>query len=157
MTKAPVMKAICNSLDVTVRRARPDELKACADLYERAGNQAFAWRPKNFFHARDFLHFAKEEEVTVAVSNGAILGILSFFRPSNFIHCLYVEPSAQGFGIGSALIKAAESFTSAPLSLKVDEPNEKARAFYAKHRFVDAGETGFDQGIRWIRLKQVPS
>jgi len=146
--------AICNSLDVTVRPARPDELKACAALYERAGNQAFTWRPKHFFHARDFLRFAEEEEVYVAVSRGAILGILSFFRPHNFVHCLYVDPSAQGFGIGSALIKTAESVADAPLSLKVDEPNEKARAFYAKHGFVTHGETGIDQGVRWIRLTQ---
>jgi len=149
-----VTKAICKTLDVTIRRAKADELKAAADLYERAGNQAFSWRPKNWFHARDFLRFAQEEEVTLAVSHGAILGILSFFRPHNFIHCLYVDPAAQNFGIGSALLKAAEDFADGPLSLKVDEPNTKARAFYAKHGFVETGESGIDQGIRWLRLNR---
>jgi len=145
-------KAICNALDVVVRRASAGELKAAADLYVRAGNAAFTWRPKNWFHARDFLRFAEEEEVYVAVSRDALLGILSFFRPHNFIHCLYVDPAAQGFGIGSALLKAAEGFADGPLSLKVDEPNAKARAFYAKHAFIEAGETGVTQGVRWLRL-----
>lgn len=147
-------KAICNALDVAIRRARADEIKTAAELYERSGNAAFKWRPKNFFHARDFLRFAQEEEVTVAVARGAILGILSFFRPHNFIHCLYIDPNAQGFGIGSALIRAAEDFADGPLALKVDEPNAKARAFYKKHRFVETGESGVDKGIRWLRLSQ---
>ncbi len=147
-------KAICNTLPVTIRRARDDELKTCAELYERAGNAAFKWRPENFFKARDFLSFAEEEEVYVAVARGAILGILAFFRPHNFIHCLYVEPSAQAFGIGSALIKAAEKFADAPLSLKVDEPNTRALEFYERHNFRPIGESGLDQGVRWIRLKQ---
>ena len=147
-------KAVCNALDVTIRRARADELKACAELYQRAGAAAFKWRPKNWFKARDFLRFAEEEEVTVAVSRGAILGILSFFRPHNFIHCLYVDPAAQGFGVGSALVKAADDFADAALSLKVDEPNAEARAFYAIHGFVETGESGLDQGVRWLRLAQ---
>jgi len=147
-------KAICNALDIVIRRARADELEAAAALYERSGNDAFKWRPKNFFRAREFLRFAADEEVYLAVSRGALLGILSFFRPHNFIHCLYVEPAAQRFGIGSALIKAAEGFADGPLSLKVDEPNVKARAFYAKHRFVETGDSGVDQGVRWLRLSQ---
>jgi len=147
-------KAVCSTLDITIRRAKPAELKVCAELYERAGAAAFRWRPKNWFRARDFLRFAEEEEVSVAVSRGAILGILSFFRPHNFIHCLYVDPAAQGFGIGSALIKASEGFTDGPLSLKVDEPNAKARAFYVEHGFVETGESGLDQGVRWLRLSQ---
>lgn len=145
---------VCKTLPVVVRRARDDELKICADLYERAGNAAFAWRPKGWFKAADFLNFVRQEEVYVAESRGAILGILSFFRPSNFVHSLYVDPSAQGFGIGSALIEAIAKLAHGPLSLKVDEPNEKARAFYEGLGFAPEGESGIDDGIRWIRLKR---
>ena len=147
-------KAICNTLPVTIRRARDDELETCAELYERAGTAAFTWRPKNWFKAADFLRFAKSEEIYVAVARGAILGILAFFRPQDFIHCLYVDPAAQGFGIGTALLKAAEKFTDGPLSLKTDEANTRAHEFYARHGFVPEGETGVDHGVRWIRLKQ---
>jgi GNAT superfamily N-acetyltransferase len=148
-------KAICRTLPVIIRRARVDEFAECAGLYERAGNQAFTWRPRNWFKAADFLGFAKNEEVYIAQSRGAILGILSFFRPSNFVHSLYVDPSAQGFGIGRALIEAVAKIADGPLSLKVDEPNAKARAFYARLGFRPTGETGIDSGVRWLRLKRM--
>jgi GNAT superfamily N-acetyltransferase len=149
-----VTKAICKTLPVTIRRARADELKTCAALYERVGNQTFKWRPKNWFKAADFIDFANTEEIYVAESHGAILGILSFFRPSNFVHSLYIDEAAQGFGIGTALIKAAAKIADGPLALKVDEPNTRAREFYEKLGFTDANETGIDSGIRWIRMKR---
>jgi ribosomal protein S18 acetylase RimI-like enzyme len=145
-------KAVCKTLPVTIRRARADELEACAELYERAGNDAFKWRPKNWFKAADFLAHAKNEEVYVADSHGAILGMMAFFRPSNFIHSLYVDPSAQGFGIGTALVRVAEKIADGPLALKVDEPNVRAREFYERLGFRSAGESGIDAGIRWLRL-----
>lgn len=149
-----VTKAICKTLPVTIRRARAGELETCAALYERVGNKTFTWRPKNWFKAADFIDFAASEEIYVAESHSAILGVLSFFRPSNFVHSLYIDESAQGFGIGSALIEAAAKIADGPLALKVDEPNTRAREFYKKLGFTDAGETGVDAGIRWLRLKK---
>ena len=144
--------AACKTLAVSIRRARADELQTCAELYERSGNAAFTWRPKNWFRAADFLRFTKPEEVYVAESRGAILGILAFYRPQNFIHCLYVDPSAQGFGVGSALIEAAENIAGGPLALKVDEENTRAREFYDRHGFRPDGEIGIDHGIKWLRM-----
>lgn len=142
----------CKTLSVSIRSARADELQTCAELYERSGNTAFTWRPQNWFRAADFLHIAKDEEIYVAESRGAILGIMAFFRPQNFIHCLYIDPSAQGFGIGSALIEAADNIAGGPLALKVDEANTRAREFYDRHGFRPDGEIGVDHGVKWLRL-----
>src|SRR5262249_10262137 len=115
VTPMVVTKAICKTLPVTIRRAAPAELMACAQLYEHVGNATFTWRPKGWFKAADFLDHARNEEVYIAESHGAMLGLMSFFRPSNFIHSLYIAVSAQGFGIGTALIEAAEKIADGPL------------------------------------------
>jgi len=143
----------CQTLSLTIRRARADELNACAALYERVGNATFTWRPKNWFKAADFLRFAKEEIVFVAEANGRILGLLSLFGPESFVHCLYVEAEAQGLGVGSALIAHVGRDSRHPLSLKVDEPNKRALTFYTKLGFKQR-DAGDDHGIRWLLLKQ---
>lgn len=142
----------CKTLSVSIRRAHADELQTCAELYELSGNSAFHWRPNNWFRAADFLSMTKDEELYVADSRGAILGLMSFYRPQNFIHCLYVDPEAQGFGIGAALIEAADHIAGGPLALKVDEANTRARNFYTSHGFRPDGDIGIDLGVKWLRM-----
>jgi len=131
----------CQSLAVTIRRARSDEITACAALYERVGNATFTWRPENWFRASDFLRFAKEEAVYIAESNGQILGLLSLYRPEGFVHCLYVDLPAQGLGIGTALLAHAAKEVRGPLTLKVDEPNRRALSFYKQLGFQELART----------------
>ena len=137
----------------TIRRARTDEIPACAALYERVGNATFVWRPKNWFKAADFLQFAKDEMVYLAEANGQMLGILSLYRPERFVHCLYVDLPAQGLGVGTALLAHAGKEARGPLSLKVDAPNTRALAFYKNLGFVER-EAGEDHGTRWLMLRQ---
>ena len=143
----------CQSLSFTIRPARGDELDACAALYERVGDATFTWRPKNWFKAADFLRFTKEEAVFVAEANGQIFGILSLYRPESFVHCLYVDAPAQGLGVGSALIAHVAKEARGPLSLKVDEPNKRAVAFYEARGFKRQ-QCGEDHGIKWALLKR---
>lgn len=143
----------CQTLSLSIRRARSDEIAACAALYERVGNATFTWRPKNWFKAADFLRFAKEETVYLAESNGQMLGILSLYRPERFVHCLYVDLPAQGLGVGTALLGYVAKDARGPLSLKVDEPNARALAFYKSLGFVER-DSGDDHGTRWILLRQ---
>ena len=149
----PAKPPLCQTLRFSLRLARGEEITACAALYERVGNATFTWRPKNWFRAADFLRFAKEETVFVAESNGQILGILSLYRPESFVHCLYVDAPAQGLGVGSALLDFAAKEARGPLSLKVDEPNKRAMAFYESRGFKRR-ESGEDHGIKWAFLKR---
>ena len=149
----PARPPACQTLSFSLRRARSDEINACAALYERVGNATFSWRPKNWFRAADFLHFAKEEVVFIAEANGQILGLLSLYEPESFVHCLYVDQPAQGLGVGSALIAHATKEAPGPLSLKVDEPNKRANVFY-KHLGFKREDSGNDHGVRWLLLKQ---
>ena len=134
-----------------VRRARPQELDACADLYVRVLRETFTWLPPQRHRREDFLRAAGEEEIYVAVEDGRILGIAGFYRPQNFIHSLYVD--VRGRGVGKALLGRMAAVADGPLSLKVQAPNRRAQAFYRREGFL-CTERGRDPGsdIDWLRL-----
>ena len=134
-----------------IRRARPEELPACADLYVRVLTDTFTWLPAERHDRREFLRSARNEEIYVALEAGRIVGVAGFFRPMNFIHSLYV--AERGRGIGKALLDHLAKGAGGPLSLKVQAANVRAQAFYAREGFV-ATERGRDPGsdVTWFRL-----
>jgi len=136
---------------VQIRRARPDELPACADLYLRVLRETFVWIPPERHHRADFLRAAREEEIYVAVEGEAILGLAAFYRPQNFLHSLYVEP--RGRGVGKALLDHVVALADGAVSLKVQAPNRRAQRFYAREGFTCV-ERGKDAGsdVAWLRL-----
>jgi GNAT superfamily N-acetyltransferase len=139
------------SAGLQVRRARPEEIPACADLYLRVLNDTFTWQAPERHHRADFLRAARDEEVYVAVDDGQILGLAAFYRPQNFLHSLYVE--RRGEGVGKALLDHVLAIASGPLSLKVQAPNRRAQDFYAREGFVCV-DKGQDRGsdVAWLRL-----
>jgi GNAT superfamily N-acetyltransferase len=134
-----------------LRRARSDEVGACADLYLKVLVETFTWLPAERHRREDFLRAAPDEEIYVAVEDGRILGVAGFYRPQNFLHSLYVE--ARGRGVGKALLEHVAACADGPLSLKVQAPNLRAQAFYRREGFLCA-EHGRDPGsdIAWLRL-----
>ena len=153
MSRAP-----CTSLTLTIRTARtPWEIADAAALYERSGTAAFTWRSPGYFQADDFKRFAEEEDVFLARAGEALVGILSLFRSDNFVHCLYVDPDAQGLGVGRALVAHVRRETGKPLTLKLDTPNVKAIAFYEAtgwRRMTGPEDFGTDlEGVNWARYR----
>lgn len=136
-----------------VRAARPEELPACAALYERVLRETFTWLPPERHKAEDFLRDATFEEVYVAVDGGVILGLAAFYRPQDFIHSLYVD--ARGRGVGKALLAHVEEIASGPISLKVQRPNLRAQAFYRREglRVVEEGQDP-PPGVAWLRMSR---
>lgn len=135
--------------DLTVRRARNDELGACAELYVRVLRETFTWVPADRHKASDFLRAAMVEEVYVAEEGGRIVGLAAFYRPQNFIHSLYVD--VRGRGIGRALLDHLQAVADGPLSLKCQAANQRAQAFYLREGFR-CTETGADNGVAWLRF-----
>jgi GNAT superfamily N-acetyltransferase len=136
---------------LTIRRARPEEIPACADLYLRVLRETFTWIPPERHRRSDFLRAAREEEVYVAVAAGEIVGLAAFYRPQNFLHSLYVD--RRGEGVGKALLDYVSAVADGPVSLKVQAPNCSAQRFYAREGFTYV-ERGQDPGsdIAWLRL-----
>lgn len=153
MSNAP-----CRSLTLTIRKARnADEIAAAAALYERSGTAAFTWRPLGYFQAEDFKFFAEEEDVWLALTGEALVGILSLYAVDNFIHCLYVDPDAQRLGVGRSLVAYLRRETARPLTLKLDTPNLAAIAFYEAtgwSRMTGPEDFGVDAfGVSWARYR----
>jgi len=142
------------SVALVVRRVRPDELDACADLYARVLTQTFTWVPPERHRRADFLRAARDEEVYVALEHGRILGLAAFYRPQNFLHSLYCD--VRGQGVGKALLDHVSQVADGPIALKVQLPNRRAQNFYAREGFM-ALERGRDPGsdVEWLRLARM--
>jgi len=138
---------------VQVRAARFEELPIAAAIYQQVLRETFTWLPASSHNAQDFLDWAREEEVYVAVEAGRILGVAAFFRPSNFIHSLYV--AERGRGVGRALLGHLQSVADGPLSLKCQTANRRAQAFYRREGFRVV-EEGADPppGVPWLRMRR---
>lgn len=136
---------------VEIRRMRPGEVAACAELYVRVLRETFTWQPPERHQPEDFLRAARDEAVWVAVEDGRILGLAAVYPPQNFLHSLYV--AERGRGIGKALLERVSDEADGPLSLKVQAPNLRAQAFYAREGFTCV-ERGRDPGtdVGWLRL-----
>jgi hypothetical protein len=79
-----------------VRAARRDEWPVCAEIYVRAGRAAFTCADPELFQASNILAWAEQgETLYLAFDHGRPVGMMSFSRPDNFIHNLFVDPGAQ--------------------------------------------------------------
>ena len=133
---------------LVIRRARADELAACAGLYVRVLRETFTWVAPEKHRSEDFLAAARDEEIYVAVEDGRILGLAALYRPQIFLHSLYVEE--RGRGVGKALLDHVLSETGGSLVLKCQAANLGAQAFYDREGFIVI-EAGEDDGVKWLR------
>ena len=137
--------------ELEIRKARPEEIQACADLYLKVLVETFTWLAPERHDRREFLRSVRDEDIYVAVEDGRLVGLAGFYRPLNFLHSLYV--TERGRGVGKALLDHVLRIAGGRVSLKVQEANRRAQAFYAREGFVGT-ERGRDPGseVTWIRL-----
>lgn len=120
-----------------IRRMKREELEAIVRLWIRSREAAQPWLEARMAYgeADSLRHFrdvvATENEVWVAVAGGAPVGLLAL--RAGFVDHLYVDPSAQGKGVGSALLDHAKRACTAGLALFTHQANTRARAFYERH------------------------
>ncbi len=136
-----------------VRRVRPEELAEAAALFETVARATLPWLPQEANTAARLLEQADNETILVAVAGRAIVGLAALYEPAAFLHSLYVALDWQGRGVGIALLEATGLLVSAPLNLKVEVRNTRARAFYARHGFVEV-DRGGDGPSSWVHLRR---
>lgn len=79
-----------------------------------------------FFHGT----IAAENEIWVAVEEGTIVGFLAL--NGSLLNYLYVDPPAQGRGVGTMLMSKMQAQSPQGFTLFTHQRNAKARAFYER-------------------------
>lgn len=72
-------------------------------------------------------------QIWVAEQGDEVVGFLAI--RGSYIDRMYVKPSEQGLGVGTALLGKAQEISPAGLELHTHRENRSARTFYEKHGF----------------------
>jgi len=128
---------------IVIRAGRKSDAPALGAIHRHSRIAAMPWLP--------VLHSAEEDaeflgtvvlarqKVWVAEDpTGEPVGFAAV--SDGMLNHLYVAPTWQGRGVGSALLEAARTGMDR-LELWVFQRNERARAFYRRHGFVLVEET----------------
>jgi ribosomal protein S18 acetylase RimI-like enzyme len=124
-----------------LRRARPADAAAIAELHLATRRAAMPWLPDLHSDAevgiwvRDRL--LAEAEVWVALAGAAPVGYMALV--GGMLDHLYIAPGHQGRGIGSLLLDQAKALRPAGLRLYAFQRNVRARAFYEARGFAAIG------------------
>lgn len=130
--------------DLTLRPATQGDLDQVAALHIRAREQAVPVMPPLTFTAEEVRRYVGRWDLAthalwLAEGQGRLLGYAMVHEA--WLHSLYVDPPAQGNGIGAALLDLAKSLRPAGFCLYVFESNTPARGFYARHGLTELETT----------------
>ena len=124
-------------MDLTLRLLTLDEAPAAADLHRRAGALIPGY-DTSLHSAAEFVALYCERDlpggpVWGAFEGNRLLGHVALLP--GWIDHLYVEPAVHGRGIGSRLVRHAQS-EQPELRLYTFQSNARARALYERHGFT---------------------
>jgi ribosomal protein S18 acetylase RimI-like enzyme len=133
---------------LTFRPLAVGDVKAISGIHHRACLIAYAfmnWRYPIDEVGRWYAgKFAEWSWTLAALDADVITGFIAL--KDHHIDQLYVDPSQQRAGVGSALLGKALNAVPGRITLDVFEENFAARAFYEKH--------GFEARDRWMNTEE---
>jgi [ribosomal protein S18]-alanine N-acetyltransferase len=133
---------------LTLRPARESDVAALIELARRSWHSGFAESaPTAFVQAWRAREFEREwypkywPSMTVAEAGGLVVGVVQPMKDE--INGLWVDPVAQGRGVGTALLRHGEAEIAAAgygrAWLSCSGFNLKARRFYVARGYREAG------------------
>ncbi len=123
-----------------IRAFEHRDTAATANVWHRSGLQAYDYLPafQRLDQASALEVFesviVRNCDIWVYEINSNVLGFLAM--QDAYIDRLYVDPTAQQTGIGTALLSHAKALCPQGLTLHTHEQNHGARRFYEKFGFV---------------------
>lgn len=123
-----------------IRKYQKADMDQILDIWLSASVKAHAFIEPAFWESkvsemRDV--YLPASETFVFESGGQIAGFYSLYE--NTLAAVFVAPSLQGEGVGTALIEDAKSRREC-LQLTVYRENDPSIHFYKKHGFISSGE-----------------
>ncbi|MBV9569368.1 MAG: GNAT family N-acetyltransferase [Hyphomicrobiales bacterium] len=160
-TKTSSRRRAPDGVEFLIRPARRDELASIRDLLVETWHDTYdtiygierVTAITKEWHGPDRLARAFERQSHAFLVAEASDGILSATASATLgddglvtLGRLYVRPRCQGRGLGSAMLRACETWFARGrlMRLEVETKNAKARAFYAKRGFAE--RSGNSQG-----------
>ena len=140
------------SLPLAIRRAGPGDHDACAAIFIETLAAFFPDEPAAARTKAAYAASVAGEEQWVALLGVKIIGYISVYWPTNFIHNLYILPAFQGQGAGRLLMSNVLQQAHGDMELKTDKANARAFAFYRRHGWRVVGE-GMAATGPWWRLR----
>lgn len=141
---------------ITVRAYAVADAVVCADILTLAGRAAFGMAVWPVYDIAGFLSVTQDEAILVAERDGVVIGFAAVYAGDaldNFLHHLYVHPSASGQGAGTLLLAAVVAQFGPTLSLKVQVSNIRARRFYVRAGWVESDQVcGVDAVGPWMTV-----
>lgn len=116
-----------------IRRWQESDRPFLRTLFLHARKASWHWLDSSDWRLEDFDAATLDETIWVAEEDGHRLGFASVYENDNFLHNLFVDPAFQGKGVGSALLKHAQSTFTSTGALKCLLQNKTALAFYQHH------------------------
>lgn len=122
---------------VRIRRGGDADAGEIADVFIAARRPMLVYLPDLHDEPdiRDWIAatMVPTHEVWIAEADGAVVGYAALH--DDLLGHLYVDPSAQNRGIGSALLEHVKGLRPRGLRLYVFQQNEGARRLYERHGF----------------------
>jgi ribosomal protein S18 acetylase RimI-like enzyme len=140
-------------MTISIRRAEPADHSICSAIFIATVTATFPNEPPEGRTAEAFASSIVGEEQWVAIRDDGIIGYISVYWPTNFIHSLYIKPDNQGQGAGPELLSTVLRIAKGDMELKTDKGNMRAFAFYRRLGWRVVGE-GMAATGPWWRLRK---